>query len=173
MGYIRLVISLYSQIILKRGYNKINTYRQLYYPEYSNILLSDVVWNPDDHPIENTEYWPMRRPFKSVSFGSLLCFFALYPVLISGTHRKVADEEAFSATASTSTHLPSPVIKTAVKSSAEILMEEADAIYDSIQGKKIGLSRKAFECAWKGYKHLQETGQLRNNEVLSICDFSL
>jgi L,D-transpeptidase catalytic domain len=108
-----------------------------------------------------------------VSFGSLLCFFALYPVLISGTHKKVADEEAISATASTSTHLPSPVIKTAIKCSAEILMEEADAMYDSIQGKKIGLSRKAFECAWKGYKHLQETGQLRNNEVLSICDFSL
>ena len=115
----------------------------------------------------------MRAPFKSVSFGSLLCFFALYPVLISGTHKKPAALEA-----STTMVLPLEVNKnlpatTATRSAAAILQEEADAIYDSIQGKRIGLSRQAFEYAWKGYKHLQETNQLRKNEVLSICDFSL
>jgi hypothetical protein len=91
----------------------------------------------------------------------------MYPVLISGTHRKYSEEIVISSP-SISTN---PVV-VAVKSSAQLMQEEADAMYDSMKLKKSGLSEKAFEYAWKGYKQLLEEGQLNNNSVLSICDFS-
>jgi len=115
----------------------------------------------------------MKRPFKSVSFGSMLCFFALYPVLISGTHKTASALDA----GSTATNILPPAVTVSVipviKSEEELLQEEANALYDSIGGKKYGLSPKAFACAFKGYKHLLEKKQLNKDDVLSICDFSL
>ena len=112
----------------------------------------------------------MRRPFRSVSFGSLLCFFALYPVLISGTHRTTIAPAGTAATPNVITTI-SPVI-TKVKSKEVLFQEEADALYDSIGGKRYGLSKKAFDCALKGYKTMVEKKHLRNDDVLTICDFS-
>ena len=113
----------------------------------------------------------MRRPFKSVSFGSLLCFFALYPVLISGTNKKGNEADTKIAAAEVNTTTPSPVI-TIIKPVEELLQDETDALYDSIRGKRYGLSKEAFEYAWKGYKQLLENKRLSNDDVLTICDFS-
>ena len=109
----------------------------------------------------------MYRPFKSVSLGGLLFFFAMYPVLISGTHRTYTEPGEVITTPSVT---PAPVV--VEKSAAQILQDESDAMYDSMQLKKYGLSEQAFEFAWKGYKQLSEHKRLENNEVLSICDFS-
>jgi hypothetical protein len=108
----------------------------------------------------------MYKPFKSVSVGSLLCLFFSWPVLISGTHKQDENKEPTTITSTTSSAV------TVIKSASQLLLEEADALYDSMHLKKWGLSKKAFEYAWKGYKQLLDERQLNNDEVLSICDFS-
>ena len=45
-------------------------------------------------------------------------------------------------------------------------------LYDSLQLDKIGLSFEALQYAYLGYMQLQEKGALKNDAVLSICDFS-
>lgn len=49
---------------------------------------------------------------------------------------------------------------------------KAEAIYEETGLCEAGLSREAFEYAWKGYETLQQDHQLRNTQYLSICDFS-
>jgi len=47
------------------------------------------------------------------------------------------------------------------------------SLYESLDLEKLGLSRQAFLYALKGYRQLEEKGQLVNNTVLSVIDFSL
>ena len=110
----------------------------------------------------------MFRPFKSVSVGGLLFFFAMYPVLISGTHK--GESAALIAPPSLTNTKPAVIVATAEP--VDTVQEEAINLYDSMHLKRSGLSQKAFIYAWKGYKQLLEEGQLGNNSVLSICDFS-
>jgi len=98
------------------------------------------------------------RPLKSVSAASLLCLLLATPVLISSTN---------------TSNLPVGYsADNSEKIRKEIIVEEADALYDSIKLKRFGLSKKAFQFAWKGYKALLEDGSIQKKEVLSICDFS-
>jgi hypothetical protein len=46
-------------------------------------------------------------------------------------------------------------------------------LYDSLQLDTLDLSRPAFAAAIKGYRRLAEAGQIENQDVLSIVDFSL
>lgn len=48
---------------------------------------------------------------------------------------------------------------------------EAATIYAQLALEEKGLSQKAFEYAYKGYKRLQEKGVI-DQQILSICDFS-
>jgi hypothetical protein len=50
---------------------------------------------------------------------------------------------------------------------------EALSLYESLDLEKLGLSRQAFLYALRGYRQLQEKGELLNNAVLSVIDFSL
>lgn len=106
----------------------------------------------------------MIRPLKSVSTGSLVLLLLTAPVLISGTRSSLKEETPVINTTSTL----SPV----AKSSKQLILEEAMVIYDSMNLKRFGLSEKAFQFAWQGYKYLLEKGKIANSEVLSICDFS-
>lgn len=105
-------------------------------------------------------------PFKSVVFVSLLCLFLVLPAL-SGTHQQTVDNPAVAIAAISST-----IAANAPKTSSELVLSEADVLYDSMRLKRVGLTRKAFEYAWKGYKTLLEKGRLGRDQVLSICDFS-
>jgi L,D-transpeptidase catalytic domain len=49
---------------------------------------------------------------------------------------------------------------------------EADSVYEQMQLKAEGLSKKAFLYGFKGYRILQQKGLINRAEVLSICDFS-
>jgi hypothetical protein len=49
---------------------------------------------------------------------------------------------------------------------------EVSTLYDQIELKQFGLTRKAFEYAYKGYVYLLQHHLLRRTDVLSICDFS-
>ena len=52
------------------------------------------------------------------------------------------------------------------------LEEEASFLYDQIDLADVGLSKQAFEYAYKGYVYLSEHHLVGRNNVLSICDFS-
>jgi hypothetical protein len=98
------------------------------------------------------------RPLKSVSAASLLCLLLATPVLISSTNTG---------------NLPAGFTAVTPESIRNAtIAEEANAMYDSINLKRFGLSKAAFEFAWKGYKNLLESGKIQKKDVLSICDFS-
>jgi hypothetical protein len=46
------------------------------------------------------------------------------------------------------------------------------SLYDQIDLKQFGLTKKAFQYAYKGYIYLVQHHLLRRTDVLSICDFS-
>lgn len=105
-----------------------------------------------------------------MSFGALLFFLALSPVISSGTENEAKGKEVVIAS-----NAIAPVIATntkIIKSRAVLLAEEALGLYNEMSLKKLGLSITAFEYALKGYKYLTECGKIYKNEVLSICDFS-
>jgi L,D-transpeptidase catalytic domain len=49
---------------------------------------------------------------------------------------------------------------------------EVTALYEQINLKELGLTRKAFEYALKGYYYLLNHHRLNRANILSICDFS-
>jgi hypothetical protein len=59
-----------------------------------------------------------------------------------------------------------------VTSKRNAISHKAILLYDSLKLDSFGLTRKAFEYAYRGYTYLQEKGMLANSAVLSICDFS-
>ena len=101
----------------------------------------------------------MKNKFCFVSVFGLLTLLLLTPVLQAGNNPKNKSEI--------------PVSKTVVhKSSSEAFYEEVDSLYNQIDLKELGLSQKAFEYAYKGYKYLLKRHLIINSEVISICDFS-
>lgn len=82
------------------------------------------------------------------------------PVIKPTTTDSIAARTAGIPAASATTIAPGPVAT------------EAARLYDSMHLKRLGLGRKAFECAWKGYQLLLEKGRIVNDNILSICDFS-
>jgi len=105
-----------------------------------------------------------KRPFRSVPSASLLFLLVASPILISGKKSSDSgDNTTQSAVIS---------ISAGIKSAKELIVDEAYALYDSMKLKRFGLSKQAFEFAWKGYKTLLEEGKVHKKQILSICDFS-
>lgn len=50
--------------------------------------------------------------------------------------------------------------------------EEVSTLYEQIDLKEVGLTKKAFEYALKGYYYLLEHHWLNKTNILSICDLS-
>lgn len=48
----------------------------------------------------------------------------------------------------------------------------SDLIYDSLQLDRLGLSREVMQKAYKGYQLLARRGELNNENVVAVCDFS-
>lgn len=46
-------------------------------------------------------------------------------------------------------------------------------VFENLQLKKLGLSQRAFDYAMQGYKFLLSSGKIRNENILSIVDFSM
>jgi hypothetical protein len=115
----------------------------------------------------------MHRPVKSMSFGILLSFLSVSPVITSGTGNETSEVSApnlVTGLTPTTARIISTT-KAITKSAAELIAEEASNLYSAMKLSKFGLSEKAFQYAWKGYKYLAESRKIKN-EVLSICDFS-
>ena len=52
------------------------------------------------------------------------------------------------------------------------ILHRAAVLYDSLELDEKGLSKEAFEYAYKGYMHLLEQHRIAEPEYLTICDFS-
>lgn len=50
--------------------------------------------------------------------------------------------------------------------------DAGDALYNNTHLEQYGLSKVAFDYAWKGYQYLIENNRISRNNYLTICDFS-
>jgi hypothetical protein len=110
-------------------------------------------------PYNRSKRTPMQTIKKIMSATGLAVLLMTVPVIMSARSAK-ENEQRFSGPASTPLVSNIPVV------------EEAAMIYDSLQLDELGLSKEAFEYAWKGYQRLAEQGKIIRKDVLSICDFS-
>ena len=106
----------------------------------------------------------MYRPVKSITY-SLLSVLVLSPVFMTGTSKRTEPPAEKIVL-----YIPKDVVR--YTANPELMPEEAANVYNSMQLKKLGLTKKAFACAWKGYTSLVEAGRLAKDGILSICDFS-
>ena len=118
----------------------------------------------------------MQRPLKPVSIYIGIFLLIISPVLISGTSTQPEFMAVESSTVPVTIAITAPTV-TITPSAFEVsnstkLEAQAHALYDSMKLRRVGLSKKAFEFAWKGYQYLLSKKMLRNADVLSICDFS-
>lgn len=108
----------------------------------------------------------MKTIFRFVSCCVITIFFLLFATPI-----RAADNPGKKSYTHTS-HTSSSVKTNANKIASALIAEEASCLYDSMDLKSCGLSEKAFEYAYKGYKYLINHHLLIRNDVISICDFS-
>ena len=116
----------------------------------------------------------MFSPLKSVPAYIGMFVLVVSPVLISGTVNKESERIVPVITTikrEVPTKLESSIASVPVSSSMK-LAAQANALYDSMKLRRVGLSKKAFEFAWKGYQYMLEKRLLNRTDVLSICDFS-
>lgn len=66
-----------------------------------------------------------------------------------------------------------PVFTEAKKTMPSTIIDSRMALYEKLNLDSLGLSRGAFEHAMKGYNQLDSKGRLRNDDIISILDFSL
>lgn len=57
-------------------------------------------------------------------------------------------------------------------SGAPVIKKEADSIYDLISLGEYGLEKDVFFNAYKGFLFLESKGELKNTNLLTICDYS-
>jgi hypothetical protein len=53
-----------------------------------------------------------------------------------------------------------------------LITENSTTLYNELELSSLGLSREAFDYAYKGYKRLVEKKKLNNPAILTICDLS-
>lgn len=55
---------------------------------------------------------------------------------------------------------------------APVIADAATALYNDINLQQYGLSKEAFDYAWRGYEQLIKKNMIRRSNYLTICDFS-
>ncbi|MFT3932534.1 MAG: murein L,D-transpeptidase catalytic domain family protein [Chitinophagaceae bacterium] len=69
-------------------------------------------------------------------------------------------------------HSAKPVNNMAITSVVNTTSSKAMMMYDALKLKSMGLTKAAFDYAYKGYMYLQQKRMLARASVLTICDFS-
>lgn len=75
-------------------------------------------------------------------------------------------------TASNPSNLSDAVVADNV-ADGDVPVKSNSSLYDSLQLSQLNLSRNAFNFAIEGYNHLLSSGKLKNDDLISIVDFSL
>ena len=97
----------------------------------------------------------MRILSKAISSISLMALLVVGQVIHAASNNKV---------------VAAPVVT--YKTTANSLEVETSMLYDELSLGQIGLGKKAFEYAYKGYKKLLNSGQIAKQNILSVVDFS-
>jgi hypothetical protein len=103
----------------------------------------------------------MKAIVKTLSAGSVFSLLSFTPIITPGS-----GNSNFSFPVNKVVHVSAPKPGNGFANSMAILL------YEGMHLKEFGLSKAAFEYAWKGFQYLQEKGILEKTNVLSICDFS-
>lgn len=104
---------------------------------------------------------PVRKKLLPFLFTTIAASAALLPTLKAGS--KTAAVKSYTV------HTPAAPATADLKVNAAAA---SAALYDSLQLNALGLSYEALQYAYLGYLRLKEKGALRNEQILSICDFS-
>jgi hypothetical protein len=104
----------------------------------------------------------MRSIFNPVSVAALLMFMIPSSHLMAGSGPRAKHNIHLTAKSSS----PDNAINKAA------FEEEASALYEQISLEQYGLSKMAFEYAYKGYLYLVEHRIVSRTNILTICDFS-
>jgi len=102
----------------------------------------------------------MKTVFKPVTTASLFFLLIVSPAIISGSG------------ASNNISDPNYAVNCVPDNAVVKAKSEASTLYDAMKLKRFGLSKTAFEYAYKGYHYLLNKKMLNSATVLSICDFS-
>jgi hypothetical protein len=97
----------------------------------------------------------VRKFFIPISFGLLCTSFTTIPTVQTVNSRIAAT-----------------VSHTFMTDSNYVTADAAELLYNNIKLGKFGLSREAFNYAWKGYQRLLEKKMISRANYLTICDFS-
>jgi hypothetical protein len=103
----------------------------------------------------------MRTIINPVSLSALLILSLSAPALKAGTGPRA--KHSIHVAGKNSSH---------VNANNALFQEEVTNLYDQIDLEEYGLSKKAFEYAYKGYLYLLDHHIVSKTNILSICDFS-
>jgi len=98
----------------------------------------------------------MSRIFKFLLYFSVISLMILSPLANAGNRSGQF----------------TPNAKSLIEITTDSISNQAEELYDSLKLKNLGLKKEAFDYAYKGYHHLAEEGELNNEDLLTICDFS-
>lgn len=97
----------------------------------------------------------MRNLFFPISVGLLCTSFTIHPTRI------------------TPTSIPAVVISHPIITDSSFSTADAAAeLYSTVNLQQAGLSKEAFDYAWKGYQYLLDKKKINRSNYLTICDFS-
>ena len=123
----------------------------------------------------------MKTIFKSALAGAILFSSTLLPQTLAAHDNKAIARKSTGSnkksnfrkvkTKSANTYSAANSFAVNANFKAQVMLE-ADSVYKVLELSEKGLSKKAFNYAWKGYRILQKKGLLQRSDVLSICDFS-
>ena len=98
----------------------------------------------------------MKNLFVPLTLGLLCTSFATIPA------EKTANRDSYIAA----------VTSTLSTDSSDIKNDLSSQLYHNCDLASVGLSRQAFDYAWKGYNYLLERNKITRSAYLTICDFS-
>ncbi len=116
------------------------------------------------NPIKTKSMTLFRTNPAYMAIAGLL--FLQIPILIAGNttlSEKVTSAEYLK------THMPASVPERTLE---ELILDEADSIYNALELVQAGVNETAFELAYKGYYKLKESGRIIKDGLLTIADFS-
>lgn len=100
-------------------------------------------------------------------FVSSIVIFLLHFPFVFAKHRPASELKPLPLRVQSNTPVDSVSKLTTVKNKNSF-----SALYDSLRLNLMGLSRQAFEYAMQGFDYLRKSGQLANDHIISIADFS-
>ncbi|HWC52977.1 MAG TPA: murein L,D-transpeptidase catalytic domain family protein [Chitinophagaceae bacterium] len=106
----------------------------------------------------------MTKILKSISTSWLSVSLAAFPLLHTGIELPETKIDHTKALPAVSLNIAEP--------NSVATLHKLSELYTAIHLENYGLSKNAFDYALKGYNYLLEKNKIKNEDYLTICDFS-